>query len=180
MDRAKLPFSLFAPVKFNGFPIDKLKATGVISSTYEGNNRQAVFDLSSIVLLEALAAIPEHRFLVFEENVAVKHYILEAFDALSHTIPAKYDVLFLDCPAACKGVFGSKVGVSPVKASCVNPGSHAAIIGKSAVTKLLSKAIPLVSSWDKHIGARSDIEAYCVWPKLAEIVPQWQLWRLHV
>ena len=174
--KANLPFSRFATVDANNMPIAGLKTAKLLTETYNGTSRQAALHLSLLVVFETLMNIHEHRYLVLEESVAVKHYFLEALATLATVIPPDFDILFLDCPAACNtaDVF---LGLTLVDERCPRPGGHAVIVSDPGARKIASSVLPLSSSWDASIYRHAHIASYCAWPHLAEQVVQWQLWR---
>ena len=135
-------------------------------------------NFASLTLFETLDTKNDLQYLIIDESVAVKPFFLDALTTLAPYVPEDYDILFLDCPSSCNTV--GSVGVTRVDESCSSPGGHAYIIKKESRVKVLSYVLPLRGSWALDIGKHADVASYCLWPHLAEIVPQWMLWRIHV
>lgn len=101
LERAQLPFTMFAATDARTLPLDTLREKGLITATYNGTSRHVAYDIGQLILFEALAAVEEEYAVVVDDSVMVKGFFLEGLDAQLKRLPAGWDVLFLDCPVEC-------------------------------------------------------------------------------
>ena len=115
-ERAKVHVAVYAPIDIDNFPLDALIKHNVLSDHYTHNLHHACFDTAAYSLLENLAAGPDAAYMLLDDTVQLKHYVIEALATHARSLPA-WDVLFLDCPSTCNTV--GRLGFTDANKVCL-------------------------------------------------------------
>ena len=62
---------------------------------------------------------------------------------------------------------------------CPAPGGQAVVITKQGISKFIDSAVPVEKTWDAQ-NLPKGLNAFCIWPRLAERKQQWHQWSMYV
>ena len=172
-------FKRFPAINGNELDIEELKRIGMLriddnsfpyskhitKDTLKGSIGCA---LSHIRLWKSLKSTPGEHFLILEDDSIIDVDILDNINKYIKDVPDDWDILFL----GGSRVYGRRVNNNIIKAEYINNwmncGLFAYIIKKSAINKLLKKAVPITNYIDMQINKfyGNDIKAYYTYPTL--------------